>query len=239
MGQHPALMPVARMAGASSGTQNADASEKLARLGLVFAYGCRVYPPYAFNGADTDTLFLNGYSYSPTLSKRGESRAIRMSETCRTQHQLDATALGLCRNGQDRAERVRIYVDTLRASPLVDSVRLVGDSVYMRWDGEVEEEEVVLPWNDSLFDRAAFHEILIEEFWRTVGSGGLVAFGERYHVLSPRDCVAQIRHLLERIALGEYPTVEDVRDTALEDTRFLTDLWEHRATAGLVAVPRR
>ena len=90
MGQHSTLALVAQMANARSGSDDADGSEKPATPGLLFAYGYQIHPPHTFRGADTDTLFLNEHPYSPTRSSRGESPAIKMSETCRTEHELDA-----------------------------------------------------------------------------------------------------------------------------------------------------
>jgi len=198
-------------------------------VGVVFAYGEQVYPPFVFTGVGTDTLFLNGYPLSPRRSSRRGSPEISVSETCKAQHELCVKAGQRAREGSTHAERVEIYAEVLRASSLVDSVRVTShDIIYMSWAGETDEEEIILPREDTHFELADFHETRISEFWRAMRAGRLVAFGERYYVSAPRQSVPQTLQLLERIDEGGPPTKEEVAGTALQQPRFLVDLCEKR-----------
>jgi hypothetical protein len=193
--------------------------------GLVYAYGRKLEGPYIFRASeDGNTLYLNDLVYSGP----GEAPPpkIEVPETVRLQHELSVRASEESRRAETYEERKAIYADVLRGSELVISVREFSQGVYVTWRSSPdEEEEVILPKEESQFDPAEFRIRLISEFWNTVNSGGMIAFGRRYHIYVPAMRVPKTVKQIELIRSGASRDQLDVRSTALQNDRFLDDIY--------------
>jgi hypothetical protein len=193
--------------------------------GLVYAYGKKIEGPYVFRASeDGNTLYLNDLVYSGP----GEAPPpkIEVPETVRLEHELSVRAHEESKRAKTYEERIAIYADVLRSSELVIAVREFSQGVYVTWRSSPdEEEEVILPREESQFDPAEFRMRLISEFWNTVNSGGMIAFGKRYHIYVPAVRVPKTVKQIELIRSGASRDQLDVMGTALQNDRFRDDLY--------------
>jgi hypothetical protein len=195
------------------------------RSGVVYGYGKKLERPYTFTESeDGKTLYLNGLVYEgPGESPPPE---IEVTETVRLQHELSVMASEQSKQARTYDERKAIYADILRQSPLVENVRDFEQGVYVTWRSSPgDEEEVIIPREESQFDLAAYRRQLTSEFWNTVNSGGVIAFGKRYHIHVPAGRVAKTMEQIQLIRSGASRDRLDVRGTALQNQRFLDDLY--------------
>jgi hypothetical protein len=192
--------------------------------GLVYGYGKRLERPYIFIESDDGrTLYLNDLVYDgPAESTPPE---IVVTETVRSQHELSVMAYEYSKRARTYEERRAIYAEVLRGSDLVKDVKEFSQGVYVTWRSSPDEEEVIIPSEESHFDLAEFRRRLISEFRATVDSGGMIAFGERYHIHVPPGRVAATVEQLERLRSGAGPEEIDIGTTILRNRNFLNDLY--------------
>lgn len=194
--------------------------------GLVYGYGTRLDTPYVFNlSGDGRTLYLNGLIYDGP----GEAPPpqIEVTQTARSRHELSMLAYEQSKRGRTYEERKAIYADVLRGSDLVQAVREFSQGVYVTWRNSPDyEEEVIIPKEESRLDLKAFQESLISQFRTTIESGGMIVFGDDYHMHIPPSRVSDTLEQLERIRLGARRDQLDVVGTPLQNQRFLSDLYK-------------
>ena len=204
--------------------------------GLVYGYGAQLRAPYVFSESeDGKTLYLNGIIY--VGPGEGPPPEITVTETVRSQHELNVRAFEQSKRGVTYEDRLEILADVYRSSSLVKDVRKFAQGVYVRWESHPnEEEEVILSREDSAFDLAAFHQKLIAEFRQTVSSGGMIAFGKNYHIYVPAKRLPKTVEQVEIIQGGAPRESLDVMNTALQNKRFVEDLY--RQTEGSMEAER-
>jgi hypothetical protein len=194
--------------------------------GAVYGYGVRLDWPYTFTESeDGKTLYLNGLVYDgPGVRPPPE---ITVTETVRSEHELSVRAYEACRLAETHSERKAIYARILRESDLVVDVREFSQGVYVTWRSSPEdEEEVIIPREDSQFDLEEFRRRLVSEFWDTVNSGGMIAFGERYHIRVPPGRVSKTVEQINLVRSGASRDQLGASDAALQNEHFLDDLYE-------------
>jgi hypothetical protein len=194
--------------------------------GVVYGYGARLDGPYVFTRSeDGRTLYLNGLIYDGPGEEPPPQ--IEVTEEAQSRHELAVKAHEHSRRGRTYEERKAIYADVLRTSELVQAVREFSQGVYVRWRASPEhEEEVIIPREESQFDLEEFQQSLISHFWKTVNSGGMVAFGKGYHIHVPPGRMQETLEQLEQILAGGPCDTIDVVGTPFQNERFLSDLYE-------------
>ena len=201
--------------------------------GLVYGYGAKLGPPYEFTvSEDSKTLYLNGLIYDGPGDTRPSE--VTVSEEMRVRHELSEKAHMQSELGATYDERLAHLAAAYISSPLVKSVRKDSVTIYVRWASNPDIEQGVMLRREEQkldFDVVAFREELIDRFWQIVNAGGMVAFGKDYHVLVPAACVPKTIEQIERIRRGEPPERLDVVNTALQNRRFLGDLYGRREPA--------
>jgi len=198
------------------------------QLGPVFAYGVQLARPYTFSfSEDARRLYLDGYFFggaTDTIIPK-----IEVSETSRAEFELCLRAGEAMKQGKTFEETLAIYAEVMRSSPLVERVRISHPWIYMTWASwPDEEEEIIIPREDSQFVLAAYLERLVAEFRYTVCSGGMVAFGRNYHVSVPTNRLPETIEQINLIRSSAPRESLDVMNTALQNKRFLEDLY-HRS----------
>jgi hypothetical protein len=194
--------------------------------GLVYGYGVELERPYVFTESeDGKTLYLNGLIYDGPGEEPPPK--ITVTETVRSEHELSVRAFEQSNQGVTYADRLELMADVYRSSPLVKNVRKFAQGLYVTWTSYPdEEEEIILTREDSAFDLAAFRETLVAEFWQTVSRGGMIAFGKNYHVSVPPRHLPKTVEQMRLIQSGAPRDSLDVMNTALQNKRFLEDLYQ-------------
>jgi hypothetical protein len=196
--------------------------------GLVYGYGIKISRPYEFTESeDGKTLYLNGLIYAGPGDK--EPPPVTVADEILAQHELNVRALEEARKGTTDYGRLARMASAYIHSPLVESVRKDSHSVYVKWVSSPHEMRFFLMPLSGLettaFDRAAFWEQLEASFWRTVNSGGMVVFGEKYHIFVPDSGVQKTLEQIELVRRGTSREGLDTRGTPLRNQRFLDDLY--------------
>ena len=203
-------------------TTDPDAAEL---QGLVYAYGTKLAGPYVFTESeDGKTLYVNGLIY--VGPGEGPPPDITVTVTVRSQHELNVRAADQATRGAEYEDRLEILASVYRSSPLVRSVRKFSQGVYVTWASYPDdEEEIILPREESQFDLEAYMQGLVAEFHRIVESGGMVVFGKNYHIYVPRVRSAKTVHQIRLVEDGAPRESLDVMNTALQNKRFIEDLY--------------
>lgn len=225
--------PDSDTAGAESGAEvlaSIGGGESDEALGLVYGYGVELEPPYVFTRSDDGkTLYLNGLIYDGP--GEGPPPDITVTETAVSRHELAVSASEYSRQAETYEERVAMYAEALRQSPLVARVREFEQGVYITWRSSPEyEEEAIVPREEPEFDLEEFQRSLMSHFQDTVGGGGMIAFGSRYHVYVPPVRVPKTVEQISLVKSGAGEDQLDTASTALQNESFLRDLY--RAVQG-------
>jgi hypothetical protein len=198
--------------------------------GLVYGYGVRMEAPYIFTrSGDGKTLYLNELIYDGP--GEGPPPEITVTAAAVSRHELAVSAYEYSRQAGIYEERIARYAEALRQSPLVERVREFEQGVYITWRSSPEvEEEAIIPREESQFDLQGFQQSLVSRFEHTVGSGGMIAFGKRYHVYVPRVRLPKTLQQIDLVQSGAGQDQLDTGSTALQNKSFLRDLF--RAVQG-------
>jgi hypothetical protein len=198
--------------------------------GPVYGYGVELKAPYIFTrSGDGKTLYLNGLIYDGP--GEGPPPEITVTATAVSRHELAVSASEYSQQAETYEERIARYAEALRQSPLVERVREFEQGVYITWRSSPEvEEEAIIPREEPEFDLEEFQQSLISRFQGTVGSGGMIAFGKRYHVYVPRVRLPKTIQQIDLVQSGAGQDQLDTGSTALQNKSFLRDLY--RAVQG-------
>ena len=220
------LLVVCLMGGVAVSTEE-EKADSASFSGLVYGYGVKLAPPYEFRESeDGKTLYLNGLVYAGPGDK--EPPDIQVTEQARAIYALSTEAREESEKASTHDERLTRMAAVYRSSPLVESVRQDSHSLHITWLAYPDMDfAVILTPEDEIpdFDREAFWEKQISRFWRIIGSGGMVVFGEKYHIFCPDSSVPKTLDQIERIRRGVSREDLHTRDTPLRNQRFLDDLY--------------
>lgn len=213
--------------------------------GAAIMYGELVTEPFEFTNLGGDTLYLNGVPYWPI---RGPIQPVNspllppelraeIRKKASTKHELIDSAFrtvkAMHEEGVSYQECLDEFASLIEESEFVKpgSVRKSEQGITLVWtDGE--REGIDLQFNEiKPFDRLGYHKELIDEFWRTVNAGGLVArgyaTGSIYCITSPKSHLDLTLQLLDRLANGEHLNQEDVLYSPLSNKAFRADMVKH------------
>ncbi len=209
----------------SSDKAETGRADSLASQGPVFGFGVQLTKPYTFTSSeDSKTLYLNGLVYDGPGEEPPPQ--ITVTESMRTKHELSVRAFEDSKQGTTYEERLARMTAVYLASPLVKSVRGFAQGIFVKWASDPDrEEEVILPREEGHFDLAAYRERLVADFWRTINSGGMIAFGRNYHICVPAKRLPKTLEQVKLIQSGKEQEQLDVAGTALQNRRFLEDLY--------------
>lgn len=219
------------LAGGVAVSTDLEKADPASSSGLVYGYGVKLTPPYEFTKSeDRKTLYLNGMVYAGPGDK--EPSDIEVTEEARAAHELNVRAGEEAKKGTTYADRLARMAAVYRSSPLVESVRRDSHRVYVKWVAYQHEMGFGLMERlldeRSEFDRNTFWEKLKSSFWHTVDSGGMVVFGEKYHIFCPESSVPKTLEQIEHVGAGRPRDQLDVIETPLRNQRFLDDLYRRR-----------
>jgi len=222
------------LAGGVALSTELEKADPASSSGLVYGYGVKLTPPYEFTKSeDSKTLYLNGVVYAGPDDK--EPPDIQVTEEARAQYDLSVRAGEESNKGKTYDERLALLAAAYISSPLIESVRKHPSGLYVTWASDPEELYVInMPPEDDRpeFTREMFWENLQNRFWRTVDSGGMLAFGKGYEVSVPADLVAKTIEQIELVQRGTPREQLDTEGTALKCHRFLEDLYGASESAG-------
>lgn len=216
------------LAGGVAVSTELEKADSTSSSGLVYGYGVKLTPPYEFTKSeDGKTLYLNGLIYDgPGDTPRQQGT---VDEQMLARHELSVEAHEQAELGETYEERLERLAAIYRSSPLVKAVRRHPQGLYVTWvsDPDTEQGVMLLRENQktSDYDLATFRDELITRFWRIVNSGGMVAFGRKYHILVPSNVTPKTLEQIEHLQRGTLRERLDVKGTALENKQFLDDLY--------------
>lgn len=206
----------------------ADAPDSSSLTGLVYGYGLKLSRPYEFTKSeDGKTLYLNGLVYAGPGDKQPPE--ITITEEARAIYDVVLRANEKARQGTTEDDRLARMAAVFRSSPLAESVRQDSHEVHVKWRMYPDEMAFVLmaPFGDGRpdLDRDAFWEKQISRFWWIIDSGGMVVFGERYHIFCPDSSIPKTVKQIERVRRALPRESLDTQDTPLSNQDFLDDLY--------------
>jgi hypothetical protein len=208
-------------------------ADSVSSSGVVYGYGVKLTPPYEFTKSeDGKTLYLNGLIYAGPGDE--ETPEVTVTEDVRAEHELSMRAYEESKKGATYDERLARLAATYTSSPLVESVRKHGEGLYVRWASNPGDEYVITLQREEErpdFNRDAFWQKQISRFWRIIDSGGMVVFGEKYHIFCPDSSVPKTLDQIARVRRGVSREDLDTRDTPLIDHNFLEDLYREGESA--------
>jgi hypothetical protein len=209
-------------------------ADSVSSSGVVYGYGVKLTPPYEFTKSeDGKTLYLNGLIYAGPGDK--EPPEVTITDEIRAMHELNERALEEAGKGTTEYARLARMAAVYRSSPLVESVRRDSHRVYVKWVAYPYEMGFILMEPPGCekpeFDRDTFWEKQISRFWRIIDSGGMVVFGEKYHIFCPDSSVPKTLDQIARVRRGVSREDLDTRDTPLIDHNFLEDLYREGESA--------
>ena len=217
---------VCLVSGVAAATE-VDKADSTSSPGLVYGYGIKLSRPYEFTESeDGKTLYLNGLIYAGPDDKQPPE--ITETVTPSAKHQLSVRAYEESKKGATYDERLARLAAAYISSPLVEAVQKYSQGIYVRWASDPDIEYVInMPPEEQRpeFDRSTFWEQLMTSFWRTVDSGGMVAFGRKYHIFVPDSGVQKTLEQVELVRRGTPREQLDTRDTPLRNQDFLDDLY--------------
>jgi hypothetical protein len=215
------------LAGGVAVSTEVEKPDSVSSSGVVYGYGVELTPPYEFTKSeDGKTLYLNGMVYAGPGDK--EPPDIQVTEEARAKHELGVEAYEESKKGATYNERLARMAATYISSPLVTSVHKYSQGLYVRWASDPDDEEVITLLREEKtpeFDRAALWQQMKSSFWHTVNSGGMVVFGEKYHIFVPSNLVPKTLDQIARVREATPRDQLDVTETPLRNQRFLDDLY--------------
>jgi hypothetical protein len=217
------------LAGGVAVSTEAEKADSTSSSGLVYGYGVKLTPPYEFTKSqDGKILYLNGMIYDGPSDI--PPKKVTVDAEMLARHELSVRAYEQSELGATYEERLTLLAAVYLSSPLVKKVRKHPQGLYVTWvsDPATEQGVILLEENEKMsdYDLAAFRAELITRFWRTVDSGGMMAFGKDYHVLVPQECVPKTVEQIESVWGGTTREELDIKDTALQNQQFLDDLFQ-------------
>jgi hypothetical protein len=190
-----------------------------------------------FTNVGGDTLYLNGVPYHPVRGPVNRWEQLSESEKRRLlakgHHAFADSVWTIVRamhdSGATYEECLDAYAEMYRASPRVLSVRKEKTWVTVTWADGTEEESII-DFEPGAPPRTMeeVHKDLMEEFWRDVRAGTMIAKGYvddlTYTIFSPRPDIAKMKRLIERLAAGDTLSTEETMGTPLADKLFRADV---------------
>jgi hypothetical protein len=238
------VLVVALMAVFFAGTVAIQQSQNdVDTLGVVYAYGVRLSPPYQFTGAGGDTLYLNGHPFVPQRSPVSPSLARELSkipepqrsELLKRSHedwlfekQAYDSVKTMYDSGVPYEDCLEAYAEIFRTHPHVKSVSIVSHGISLIYDnGDCAQAELSF---DAIapIDRRAQQQSVMDRFWRTITAGGMVAFGATevgsYELHTPHSQLQKTFEQFAKLEKGEELSTADVRDTPLSNAEFRAEM---------------
>jgi hypothetical protein len=211
-------------------------------LGPVYMYGELLEKPYVFTNVGGDTLYLNGVPYwpirkpvrPPTPMSEEQSRRLKeLREGTETHAFADSVwkrVKAMHDSGAAYEECLEAYAQMYRASPLVRSVSKGGNSITITWANGIEEVGILdFEPSPPLPTKEEIHKGQMEDFWRNVRSGRMVARGfsqgQTYSFTAPGPDLERMDRLIERLTAGDTLSEESMIGTPfMYHPRFRMDV---------------
>lgn len=236
-------LPVAVSEGVAGPAERQGAGPVAAKedLGPVYMYGELLEKPYVFTNVGGDTLYLNGVPYWPMRQPPSlwdlmpESEKERLLAKSRLK-QAFADSVGkmvraMHESGATYEECLDAFAAMYDSSPFVvhGSVEKMGNGIYLRWaDGN--DGTIGLSFEPGAPPRTVeeIHKDLMEEFWRDVRAGTMIARGYGgYSITAPKPDMKKMNLLIERLAAGDTLSTQDMMGTPLMFKAFRKDVSRH------------
>lgn len=212
-------------------------------LGPVYMYGELLEKPYVFTNVGGDTLYLNGVPYWPIREphispKPMTEEQLRRLKELREGSESHAFSDSIWKrvkamhdSGATYEQCLDAYAEMYEASPLVESVRKEGNGIrIIRTNGT--EAYNIIDFEPGAPPRTVeeIHKDLMEEFWRDVRAGTMIARGYGgYFITAPKPDMEKMNLLINRLAAGDTLSAEDVMGTPLGFKAFRMDVARHAA----------
>jgi hypothetical protein len=183
-------------------------------------YGELMEKPYVFTNVGGDTLYLNGVPYWPIRQPPSlwalmpESEKQRRLAKSRPKQAFADSVGKMVRAMHDSGASYEECLDTFAAMydssrfVVAGSVEKMGNGIYLRWaDGNDGTIGLSFEPSPPLPAKEEIHKGEMEDFWRNVRSGRMVARGfsqgQTYSFTAPEPDLERMNRLIERLAAGD------------------------------------
>ncbi len=204
-----------------------------AKIGIVCAYGVRIDRPYVFSRIGSDTLRLNGYSFSPNHELVGypimEYYISRLALEYITREISLKAAIIAREKTETYSEQLRIQAKILNSyTDLVEFAHISPDTEFIfvkfKYRNDAEIRFGLRSSFGKILSYRELHEMRMAMFWRFIKEGGMVAFGKGYKIYCPHQQVPKTLKAIHKLKNGETLNKSDIRFTALENELFYADV---------------
>jgi len=206
--------------------------QELKSLGSVVLDGKVISRPYRFSGIGSDTLRLNNVPYEPMRERVGrrfepplvmhgcEFDLVTAAEQDRLQEEIRAALANM--EDSPFEERLQIIEGIYRKSSAVQDVRVVRErEVHFKFKRRAGLGEFIATPPRTRRER---HQLLIDEFWRSVERGTMIVRGLGYEHLVSASKASTTLQLMARIQRGESLSSDGLDETVLSDESVVMDV---------------